>query len=294
MKTVSIVICLLCTLSPMAQEKFPDTIFTNETFATALFFPETIRQAVVGAENFKFSYNNVQAQYLGLLQATAGEDSNLLVVTTDGQVYSFILSYRQGNVPLNRFINTRESVGHEMAALDSIPVEEKEEEPQLSAMEDSIADQKKELERAAGYFIQNPGDEIESSKRGGLKLTLEKLRYYDQKTYVVLEVQNKSKIDFQLAYVHVYVTQGNKKRSSSYQKLLQHPVLELAVSEVVRHGQQKRFVLVFPKFTLGANERLEVEIRERNGSRFVELVLTNSVICLFPNIDSGKRTYSLI
>ena len=271
MKNFSLVICLMCSVHSVAQEKFPDTIFTNETFATALFFPETIRQAVVGAENFKFSYNNVQAQYVGLLQATAGEDSNLLVVTTDGQVYSFILSYREGNVPLNRFINNRESVGHEMAALDSILVEEKEEEAQLSTMGDSIAGQKKELERAAGYFLQNPGDEIEGSKRGGLELTLEELRYYNQKIYVVLELKNRSKIDFQLAYVHVYVTQGNKKRSSSYQKLLQHPVFKLAVPEAVRHGQKKRFVLVFPKFTLGAHERLEVEVKEKSGNRFIEL-----------------------
>ena len=68
-----------------AQEVL-DTIFANEHQNVAVFFPAPIRQGVVGASNFVFTYNREQGQYFGLLQAKPGNESNLLTVTRDGSV----------------------------------------------------------------------------------------------------------------------------------------------------------------------------------------------------------------
>lgn len=58
-----------------------DTIYANDQKNVALFFPDPIRQGITGSENFVFTYNREHQQHLGLLQATPGNESNLLVIS---------------------------------------------------------------------------------------------------------------------------------------------------------------------------------------------------------------------
>ena len=93
--------------------KVMDTIYTNEQMTVSLFFPDPIRQGVTGSSNYAFSFNREKAQYFGLLQATPGEDSNLLVVTENGSIYSYLLRYSQKLEKLNYFVAGSESIGNE-------------------------------------------------------------------------------------------------------------------------------------------------------------------------------------
>ncbi len=72
-----------------------DTIWANEKMNLALFFPAEIRQGIVGSEDFVFTYNREKGQTLGLLKAVEGEPSNLLVITVEGNVYSYIIGYSE-------------------------------------------------------------------------------------------------------------------------------------------------------------------------------------------------------
>ena len=49
-----------------------------------------------------------------MLQAKPGTESNLLTVTSDGSVYSYILKYSEKLPELNYFINENESIGSEL------------------------------------------------------------------------------------------------------------------------------------------------------------------------------------
>jgi hypothetical protein len=97
----------------MFAQKTLDTIYANDKKNVALFFPNSIRQGVTGAEHFVFTYNREKEQYFGLLQATPGEESNLITVTNNGQVYSYILKYAEKLPKLNYFISQDESIGIE-------------------------------------------------------------------------------------------------------------------------------------------------------------------------------------
>ncbi len=55
-----------------AQE--PRTIFANDKDAVALFFPNTISQALTGSENFTFSYNRDSPQHVGIVQGVRGQE----------------------------------------------------------------------------------------------------------------------------------------------------------------------------------------------------------------------------
>ena len=65
-----------------------DTIYANDTKNVALFFPEPIRQGITGSDNFVFTFNREKEQYLGLLQAKPGKESNLLVINENGAIFS--------------------------------------------------------------------------------------------------------------------------------------------------------------------------------------------------------------
>ena len=89
----------------LAQErKILDTIFANDQKNVALFFPAPIRQGITGSDNFVFTYNREVEQYFGLLQAKPGKESNLLVVSTNGSVFSYIVKYNDKLDQLNYFI----------------------------------------------------------------------------------------------------------------------------------------------------------------------------------------------
>lgn len=112
MKTIIIMAITLFTNCVIAQKDL-DTIYANDKKNVALFFPEPIRQGITGTSNFVFTYNREKEQYFGLLQATPGIESNLFTVTKNGQVYSYILKYKEQLSKLNYFISDKESIGSE-------------------------------------------------------------------------------------------------------------------------------------------------------------------------------------
>ena len=95
------------------QAQGPKTIFTNEKDAVALFFPNPISQALTGSENFTFSYNRDSPQRVGVVQGIRGDRSNLLVITENGDVYSYRLAYRKVLDTLNFFVAGTERIGNE-------------------------------------------------------------------------------------------------------------------------------------------------------------------------------------
>lgn len=264
MKNLLILFLFLFFGKAFAQdEETLDTIYANESTNISLFFPSQIRQGITGAPNFTFGYNGDKAQYFGLLKAVPGSHSNLLVLTMDGQVYSYILKYRKNLPKLNYFIDRSESIGIEFpqkTTSDSTP----------SARENKGIS-RAHLGRLSAFYLRNTKGNVKTKRKDGLVLKVKDLIYYGNETFMIFELENRSRIDFQLNYLNVYVSQGNKKRNASYQKLLKTPVYTFKLPEVVKPGQKNKFAYVLPKFTIGDNEKIEVEVREKRGNRFLIL-----------------------
>lgn len=254
------------------QEVKPlDTIFANEFYNTALFFPAPVRQGVVGAENYTFSYNELEAQSFGLLKASVGEDSNLLVLTIDGGIYSYILSYKKDLPKLNYFIAKEEGIGAKSPNGDTIASEEGSQVAEKSKLLDSTISREEYLKKAATYYLDLKPTKLRSKKKEGIKLSVEKLKYYRDDVFIVVELENRSGISFELDYLRLFLVKGSGKRSGSYQKLQQQQLWSYQEPEVVRHGEARRFVLVFSKFIPGDNEKLILELREQQGNRMLEM-----------------------
>ncbi|WKX76131.1 hypothetical protein [Zobellia laminariae] len=81
----------------------PIDLKTNDFVTTTIFFPSNIKKVVAPAANFKFTYEI--GSNIGLLKGRKGRPSNLLVITEQGYIYSFALSFAE-EVPEFSFILT--------------------------------------------------------------------------------------------------------------------------------------------------------------------------------------------
>lgn len=275
MKTVLTFILLTFLLHGHAQT---DTLYANQTHSLAIFFPSTIRQALPGSGNFTFSYNRDKPQHFGLLQASPGPGSNLLVLTNDSQVYSFALQYK-GELPqTNRFIELDESIGHEMQSITIPKFKEAKERP----VSTTISNKRQIIKE--GYFenictslIKKNTRELKSTRKNGMRLALRNAQYLNREVFLVLEIGNHSGIDFELEFLKLFKVNGNNSRKSSFQRIEMIPIYVHAYPSLVNNNSKRCFVYVLPKFTLGDSETLLFELEEKRGSRNIRLGLRKIV-----------------
>ncbi|WP_298288527.1 DUF4138 domain-containing protein [uncultured Lutibacter sp.] len=262
MKTCILIFILVCSKSIFAQKTL-DTIYANDKKNVALFFPSQIRQGITGADHFVFTYNREKEQYFGLLQAKPGNESNLLTVTNDGKIYSYILKYAEQLSKLNYFVAEDESIGIEIPQIKLRKTENK--------IVSTYTDRKPYFQRAAEYLLKSIDIPIATKRKKRIQLQLKKMIYDASEVYLVIEVKNKSGIDFEIDYLNIYRTSGNSKRKASFQRLRQEVVYKHVMPSAISNRQAKKFVYVLPKFVLGDNEKLMLELKELKGSRKVIL-----------------------
>uniref|UniRef100_UPI0039BE941C DUF4138 domain-containing protein n=1 Tax=Formosa sp. 3Alg 14/1 TaxID=3382190 RepID=UPI0039BE941C len=110
-----------------------------------------------------------------------------------------------------------------------------------------------------------------TKRKNGIVLKLKQIRHYKGAVYMVMELKNKSHINFELDYLNIYKVSTNKKRKASYQKNQLDVVYKHNYPKTVLKKTLRRFVYVLPKFSLGDYEKLQLELMELNGSRRIVL-----------------------
>ncbi|MGB5270498.1 DUF4138 domain-containing protein [Eudoraea sp.] len=261
---------LLLSLFAMAQNgETLDTIYANDQKNVALFFPNPIRQGITGASHFVFNYNREKEQYFGLLQAKPGTESNLLTITNDGQVYSYILKYADRLPKLNYFIAKEESIGNEKTIITPISQNQ-------SITENIGLDSKSSnYQKLCAQLLKNQRNYTQIKQNKGIKVSMTKSIYHDKEVYVVFEISNNSNIDFDINTLWMIKTNGIKKRRTSYQEFVLSPIFRYNVPKTVPKGSKIQFVYVYSKFTLGKHDNLILKLDELNGSRDVVFEMKN-------------------
>ena len=265
MKKLIILLSLGIVFSAHAKSNVQlDTLYANSKMITALFFPADIRQAISGSDNFVFTYNREKEQNLGLLKAVKGNPSNLLVITTDGKIYSYILKYSELLENPNRFITSTESIGNA----------KRTKEKKVDAIKTpikSISDINSQnlLRKSCESLLKLPEEKNIKKTTNNIKLSLKNLKYHQDNVYLQFQIENKSGITFNIDSFQIFKTSGNKKNKSSYQKQEIKPVYIYKLPNTVLYGEQQHFVCVLPKFILNKNEQFITAFYEFETSRQV-------------------------
>lgn len=285
MKKLTIIFCYILTASfaeAAAQDiKFPakdlDTIYANDQKTVALFFPDPIRQGLTGAENYVFTYNREKEQHLGLLQATPGEESNLLVISNSGMVFSYILSYSDQLEHLNYFITASGSIGKETpefpakALPDTDPIKEKS---------NKTNPEKFSYYKYFSSYLLRSKQRIGNirKRKEGIELRVENIVFNKYELYFIINLKNRSSIDYELSFLNISVETRKKGKRKSLQKLRQQPLFEYQVPGKVLKGKTSRFVIVLPKFSIAGDKVVVIDLNEKNGERDVKLKIKKKFI----------------
>ncbi|MCL6218622.1 DUF4138 domain-containing protein [Salegentibacter mishustinae] len=269
---IFISLSLLVTVMMTAQTSFHlDTIYANDQKNVALFFPEPIRQGITGSENFVFTYNREKGQYFGLLQAKPGKESNLLVVNKNGAVFSYIVKYRKKLDRLNYFIPSSKSIGNEKPIVaDSTTIVKRE---------DTIDNKTYYYNKFCSYLIDRKQRIGRLKKRNeGIVLRVENIVFDKKELYFVIQIENKSSLDYDLNFLKLSVETRKKGKKKSLQRLYQEPVFKYDLPSKVKENETVRLIYVLPKFSISNDRRTVFELNEKNGERNLKLKISHRFI----------------
>ncbi len=275
MKIIIIFIIVFVHSISIFSQNSLDTIYANDAKTVSLFFPKPIRQGIVGKSHFVFSYNQESHQYFGLLQATPGKDSNLLAITSNGHVYSYILKYAENLSKLNYFITEQESIGNEKPRHEVQNTDKSD-----SVKMDSILPNQSTLyKEACASLMMNPKRKVKRSKiKNRIKLSVTDITYNDNAIYFLMEIENKSIIDYDVNFLRFFITDKLSTRKKSSQTLLKKPVYIHLLPGKIKGNSKSDFVVVFSKFTIGNDKKIMIELNEMIGERDVKLKISEQLI----------------
>ncbi|GFD80172.1 conjugative transposon protein TraN [Tenacibaculum sp. Mcav3-52] len=263
---------LLCLAQTKSQTNLVlDTIYANDTKNVALFFPEPIRQGITGSDNFVFTYNREKEQYFGLLQAKPGKNSNLLVVSKNGSIFSYIVSYKKQLSKLNYFIPLSSSIGNEKPIIpDSI---------QVVSTEENIDNRTYYYQKFCSYLLNSNQRVGRIKKRTqGIVLTIENIVFDKEELYFVMRIENNSSMDYDLNFLNLSIETRQKGKRKSLQRLYQEPIYKHLLLSKIVEGKMVRLVYVMPKFSLSNERRVILELNEKGGERNIELKISHRYI----------------
>ncbi|WZL90341.1 DUF4138 domain-containing protein [Salinimicrobium sp. 3283s] len=248
-----------------------DTIYANDQKNVALFFPEPIRQGITGSENFVFTYNREKEQYFGLLQAKPGMESNLLVVNRNGLVFSYIVKYKKQLDKLNYFIPKSKSIGNEKPIVaDSAKVNESKKE---------LGNEIYYYQKFSSYLLDRKQRINRLQKRNeGIVLSIENIVFDKDELYFVIQIENKSTLDYDLNFLKLSVETRQKGKRKSLQRLYQEPIFKYNSPSKVAENETVRLVYALPKFSISNDRRAVLELNEKNGERSLKLKVSHRFI----------------
>jgi hypothetical protein len=270
MKTYIIILFIYCSNSILAQKPL-DTIYANDKKNVALFFPEPIRQGITGSENFVFTYNREKEQYFGLLQAKPGAESNLLVISNTGSIFSYIVRYKEQLSQLNYFIPESKRIGNEKS-LSKLPKKEIEKEKRFNKKRNNY-------QRFCSYLVSKKKQIRRlKKKREGITLSIENIVFDKEELYFVIEIVNNSSLDYDLNFLNLTIQTRKKGKKKSLQSIYQEPVFKYKLPLKIKEKETKKLVYVLPKFSISDQRLVVLQLDENNGERNVKLKISKKFI----------------
>ncbi|WP_416441642.1 DUF4138 domain-containing protein [Leeuwenhoekiella sp. A16] len=273
MKTYILFLIFILVVGEVSAQtiKSLDTIYANDQKNVALFFPEPIRQGITGSDNFVFTYNREKEQYFGLLQAKPGKESNLLVVNRNGSVFSYIVKYKKQLDRLNYFIPKSKSIGNEKPiVVDSAKVYKSK---------IKLGNEIYYYQKFCSYLLDRKQRIGRIKKRNeGIVLSVENIVFDKEELYFVIQIENKSTLDYDLNFLNLSVETRKKGKKKSLQRLYQEPIFKYNLPSKIVENETVRLVYVLPKFSISNDRRAVLELNEKNGERNLKLKISHRFI----------------
>lgn len=280
-------------------------IYCTSNKNTNLFFSSAIKSGIVGNSNFTFGYSSNGDSKIGILKATPGAESNLLVITSNGNIYSFIVRYKPEISMLNYFVKDNMAIGNETGSVafeDGTGEQLTQGKKKQSKAEPELEEKNKNVEAITvnnyesttvaessnntNNLQSNSNKEVEKpifynriyGSKNKVTVRLKNISYIDNELYFTLILDNDSTLDYDINYLNFYIISRNKNRNTVSQTIPYEALYIHNNPTKIIAKDKAEVVFVFKKFTINENKILLVELTEDNGERTVKLEIPNTFI----------------
>ena len=209
------------------------------------------------------------------------QETNMSVITEDGNFYSFNVKYADEplllNVEMCDFIHDGETVNRPNNAMEIYLTELDNESPRLVRLiMKSVHQRDKRRIRHVGC------------KRFGVQFLLKGLYTHSDLLYFHTEVRNSSNVPFDVDFVTFKIADKKVVKRTAMQEQVVYPLR--AFNYVTRVDGRKSACTVFalPKFTIPDDKKLVVEMFEKQGGRHQTFELENGDLVRAETVNELK------
>jgi hypothetical protein len=242
---MKILIIILFTICNVAFAQQPLSITTNKT--TSLIFPFPIKHVDRGTKDVLVQPVKENEKILLVKAGAKGfSETNLSVVTADGNVYSFTVNY---NDKPSGFVY-------------ELPVNSK---ASISTYANSILDNRPTVDG-----IKSKSWEMHASIIG--------IYIKDNVIYYQLLLRNHSPIDYDVDVLRFYIEDRKKGKRTAVQENDCEPLFVAGNNKQIKAFNFSVVVVALEKFIIPDAKFLRIQITEKNGGRHLHLKVTNSKI----------------
>ena len=225
---------------------------------THIIFPYEIRYADLGSKEIAGEAVEKAGNVFRVkaLNSSLFMETNLTVVTADGRLFSFLLHYKENPEALTYDLTKTLLDGNVSKAAKVSSGSQARLADNLNRQGELALHSRRKI-RHVGY------------KEQGVGLYLKNILYKDDVMYLVLGLDNSSKLDYDIDYMRTYVKQMKQAgESSATQDVPVEPIKTFDASErVVPRREELTKVVAIERLTLEADRRLIVQVGEANGGR---------------------------
>jgi len=234
-------------------------------------FPSAIRYVDLGSADLLAAKADGTENVLRVKAALRdfSRESNLSVITEDGNYYTFNVKYADEPVKLSvemtDFLHDGEAVNRPNNALAIYMQELGQESPLL-------------VKLIMQSIYKNNDREIKhiGSKRFGIQHTLKGIYTHNGLLYFHLQLKNSSNVPFNVDYITFKIVDKKVAKRTAIQEQVIWPLRAYNNLMVIGGKSAERMIFTLPKFTIPDDKMLVVELNEQEGGRHQRFTVDNA------------------
>jgi len=191
------------------------------------------------------------------------EETSLSIITVDGKLYSFLVSYTANpdylNINLDKAVAAGSAVSKKETVIYSQPFMD---ENNLAAYSGKAAHAK---------------NNIHSLSNENSRVSIDVYGFYikDNTIFCKLHLENRSQINYDIEQFRFYIKDKKQSKRTSSQETEITPLYISGDTTTIEGKTAQMLVIALPKFTIPDGKFLAVEIMEKNGGRHLTVKAKN-------------------
>ncbi len=251
-------ICLLFIQAKAnAQNSVQTPLVLSELKTTSIVFPYAIKAVDRGSRDILAEKVREAENVLKVKASGPGfQGTNLTVITSDGKLYGFEVSYSAN--PVSTYLDM---AGQGLAQV---------------ALEDKKAEN--ELEEAAEMILKGSSSRLESDKADEVKANIDGIFVKRNQLYFRLTISNRAALSYIPESVSFTVEDTRQSKRTAAQAIELYPDYIYDPVHAVEGNSRKSMIYVLDQFTLADHKQLHIGIYEQNGGRTLNLRIGNKIL----------------